>query len=260
MAVRIPGKEEFKETLRYFSRQLELQGVDVRLNTLATARSLIEEGYDEIVIATGVYPRRPTIKGIEHSKVLSYVQVLADNEEVGPRAAVVGAGGIGFDVAEFISHPGVSTSLDREAFLKLWGIDKEYRFPGGLADAAPRAHPSTRQVYLLQRKDTKIGKDLGKTTGWIHRSTLKRRGISMLNAVSYEQIDDRGLHIVRKGKRQILEVDNVIICAGQEPHRDLYQALDSCVVPVHLIGGADRAVELDAKRAIDQGCRLAAAI
>jgi 2,4-dienoyl-CoA reductase (NADPH2) len=260
MAVQIPGKEEFKETLRYFSRQLELQGVDVRLNTLATARSLIEEGYDEVVIATGVYPRRPAIKGIEHAKVLSYVQVLADNEEVGPRAAVVGAGGIGFDVAEFISHPGISTSLDREAFLKQWGIDKEYRLPGGLADAAPRTYPSTRQVYLLQRKDAKIGKDLGKTTGWIHRSTLKRRGISMLNAVSYEQIDDRGLHIVRKGKRQILEVDNVIICAGQEPRRDLYQALDSCDVPVHLIGGADRAVELDAKRAIDQGCRLAAAI
>jgi 2,4-dienoyl-CoA reductase (NADPH2) len=260
MAVKIPGKEEFKETLRYFSRQLELQGVDVRLNSPATALSLIEEGYDEIVIATGVYPRRPTIKGIEHSKVLSYVQVLADNEEVGPRAAVVGAGGIGFDVAEFISHPGISTSLDREAFLKEWGIDKEYRFAGGLSDAVPRAHPSTRRIYLLQRKDTKIGKDLGKTTGWIHRSMLKRRGISMLNAISYEQIDDRGLHIARKGKKQILEVDTVIICAGQEPRRDLYQALDGRDVPVHLIGGADRAVELDAKRAIDQGCRLAAAL
>jgi len=260
MAVRIPGKEEFKETLRYFRRQLELQGVDVRLNTLATARCLIEGGYDEIVIATGVHPRRPTIRGIEHSKVLSYVQVLADNEEVGPRAAIVGAGGIGFDVAEFISHAGISTSLDREAYLKEWGIDIEYRSAGGLTDAAPRAHPTTRRVYLLQRKDTKIGKDLGKTTGWIHRSTLKRRGISMLNAVSYEHIDDRGLHMVRKGKRQILEVDNVIICAGQEPRRDLYQTLVSCDVPVHLIGGADRAVELDAKRAIDQGCRLAAVL
>lgn len=260
MAVKIPGKEEFKETLRYFSRQLELQGVDVRLNTPATARNLTEAGYDEIVIATGVYPRRPTIKGIDHAKVLSYVQVLADNQAVGPRAAIVGAGGIGFDVAEFISHPGVFTSLDREAFLKEWGIDKAYRFAGGLAEAAPRMPASPRQVYLLQRKDTKIGKDLGKTTGWIHRSTLKKRGISMINAVRYEQIDDRGLHIARKGRSQILEVDTVIICAGQQPRRELYQALESCHVPVHLIGGADRAVELDAKRAIDQGCRLAAVI
>ncbi len=260
MAVRIPGNEEFPETLRYFGTQLELKNVTVRLKTCVSAKALIEQGYDEIVVATGVVPRQPDIQGIDHPMVVSYVQVLAEGENVGSRAAIVGAGGIGFDVAEYITHSGDATSLNRDAFLSFWGIDKNYMSAGGLAESGPRQQSSARQVYLLQRKETKIGKTLGKTTGWIHRSTLKKRGIFMINGVTYEKIDDQGLHITRKGKQEILPVDTVVVCAGQEPQRDLYRELENSGMPVHIIGGADRAVELDAKRAIDQGCRLAAFI
>ena len=260
MAVKIPGKEEFTETLRYFGKMLELNQVTVRLNTAATARQLTEGGWDEVVIATGVAPRKPEIDGIDHSMVVSYVEVLAEDRTVGDRVAVIGAGGIGFDVAEFISHAGESTSLDREYFLRQWGIDMAYGSPGGLTESGPQLPPSRRQVYLLQRKESKIGKDLGKTTGWIHRSVLRKRGISMVNAVRYDKIDDRGLYITRKGQPMLLEVDTVIVCAGQTPLRDLYQELAGCGKPVHLIGGADLAVELDAKRAIYQGCSLAASI
>ena len=260
MAVKIPGKEEFTETLRYFGKMLELNQVTVRLNTAATARQLTAGGWDEIVIATGVAPRKPEIDGIDHSMVLSYVEVLAEDRPVGDRVAVIGAGGIGFDVAEFISHAGESTSCDREYFLRQWGIDMAYGSPGGLTESGPQLPPSRRQVYLLQRKESKIGKDLGKTTGWIHRSVLRKRGISMVNGVCYEKIDDHGLYITRKGRPMLLEVDTVIVCAGQIPLRDLYQELAGCGKPVHLIGGADLAVELDAKRAIYQGCSLAASI
>ena len=260
MAVKIPGKQEFYETLRYFQKMLERKSVTVRLNCAASARELDKEGYDELIIATGVTPRIPDIDGIDHEMVLTYLQVLSEDTAIGQRVAIVGAGGIGFDVAEFISHPGQSDRLDREAFLRQWGIDVTYRRPGGLAETGPQLAPSRRQVFLLQRKDSKIGKNLGKTTGWIHRSVLSKRGISMINAVRYEKIDDRGLHITRNDKPRLLEVDTVIVCAGQLPHRHLYEELDGCGKPVHLIGGADLAVELDAKRAIDQGCRLAATI
>ena len=260
MAVKIPGKEEFYETLRYFTKMLQLHNVTVRLNSTASAGDLLKEHYDEIVIATGVIPRRPDIEGIDHTMVLSYVQVLADEKPVGQRVAIIGAGGIGFDVAEFISHSGPSAALEPEVFLREWGIDKVYRQAGGLSDAGPYIQPSQRQIFLLQRKDAKIGKDLGKTTGWIHRSVLKQRGVKMLNNVRYEKIDDQGLFVTRKDQPLLLEVDTVIICAGQNPLRDLYKELSDCGKPIHLIGGADLAVELDAKRAIDQGCRLAAAL
>jgi 2,4-dienoyl-CoA reductase (NADPH2) len=258
LAVRIPGKEEFKETLRYFERQLQLSGVDVRLNKKAAAQDLSQADFDEVVVATGVHPRMPEIRGIEHPKVVNYFQLLTGQREVGNRVAIIGAGGIGFDVAVFATHTGRPSSLDPKAFLLEWGIDEAYQQPGGLLQSGARTPPSKREVFLLQRKKTKIGKDLGKTTGWIHRAALNARAVVMLNGVRYEKIDARGLHISRKGQTTILEVDTLVICAGQEPCRDLYEALAPSSRPVHLIGGADRAVELDAKRAIDQGCRLAA--
>ena len=261
MANQIPGKEEFNETIRYFKKQLELTGVRVRLNTRATADLLMAEGYEAVILASGVVPRRPKIAGIDHPKVLNYVDVLLHKKAVGERVAIVGAGGIGFDVAEYITHPaGVSTSLDREAFLKEWGVDPDYSLPGGLAQSRPSMPSSGRQVYLLQRKPEKIGETLGKTTGWIHRVTLKQRNVVMLNGITYHKIDDTGLHITVKGAPEVLAVDTVIICAGQEPLRDLKDSLDSEGIPLHLIGGAELAVELDAKRAIDQGARLAAEI
>jgi len=261
MANQIPGKEEFNETIRYFKKQLELTGVRVRLHTKATADLLMAEGYDAVILASGVVPRRPEIDGIDHPKVLSYVDVLLHKKAVGERVAIVGAGGIGFDVAAYITHPaGVSTSLDRAAFLKEWGVDPEYNLPGGLARSRPPVPSSGRRVYLLQRKSSKIGETLGKTTGWIHRVTLKQRNVVMINGVAYHKIDDAGLHITLKGGPEVLAVDTVIICAGQEPLRDLKDSLDGGGMPLHLIGGADLAVELDAKRAIDQGARLAAKI
>ena len=261
MANQIPGKEEFNETLRYYKRQLEITGVQTRLSTEATTAELIAEGYDAVVLASGVIPRRPEIDGIDHPNVLSYVDVLLHKKEVGEHVAIVGAGGIGFDVAQYITHPAdVSTSLDRDEFLKEWGVDKNYRLPGGLDPKRPRVASSGRQVYLLQRKPDKMGATLGKTTGWIHRITLMQRKVAMINGVAYEKIDDDGLHIGLKGKSRVLEVDTVIICAGQEPLRDLKDELENQGMPIHLIGGADLAVELDAKRAIDQGARLAARI
>jgi 2,4-dienoyl-CoA reductase (NADPH2) len=259
LACQIPGKEEFNETLRYYKKQLELTGVILHLNTKATAAQLIAEGYDAVILASGVIPRKPEIPGIDHPSVMSYVDVLRRKKQVGERVAIVGAGGIGFDLAEYITHPaGVSTSLDRETFLREWGVDMGYHFPGGLAQNRPPVLSSGRQVYLLQRKPTKMGETLGKTTGWIHRITLKQRHVAMINGVTYDKIDDDGLHIILKGAHQVLAVDTVIICAGQEPLRELKSSLESKSMPVHLIGGAERAVELDAKRAIDQGARLAA--
>ena len=261
MANQIPGKEEFNETIRYFRKQLELSGVRVRLNKKATAADLVSEGYDAVILASGVVPRRPEIAGIDHPKVLSYVDVLLHKKAVGEQVAIVGAGGIGFDVAEYITHPaGVSTSLDREAFLKEWGVDRDYNLPGGLAKSRPPVPSSGRRVYLLQRKPAKMGETLGKTTGWIHRVTLKQRNVVMINNVTYDKIDDAGLHITLKGAPEVLEVDTVIICAGQESLRELKDSLKSEGMPLHLIGGAELAVELDAKRAIDQGARLAAEI
>jgi len=261
LANQIPGKEEFNETLRYYKKQLELTGVHLRLNLKATAAQLIAEGYDAVILASGVIPRIPDIPGIDHPSVLSYVDVLRHKKEVGKRVAIVGAGGIGFDVAEYITHPaGVAASLDRKAFLNEWGVDMSYHLPGGLAPSRPPVPSSGRQVYLLQRKPAKMGETLGKTTGWIHRITLKQRNVAMINGVAYEKIDDAGLHITLKGTREVFAVDTIIICAGQEPLRDLKDSLEPAGMPLHLIGGAELAVELDAKRAIEQGARLAAKI
>jgi 2,4-dienoyl-CoA reductase (NADPH2) len=260
LAVRIPGKEEFHETLRYFKRQLELNQVTVRLGASISAQELLETGFDDIVISTGVAPRHAEITGIDHPMVLTYIDVLEKEKPVGARVAVIGAGGIGFDVAEFLTHSGPSTAIERDEFLSEWGIDKNYPVPGGLSPEGPRPRPPKRRVYLLQRKGSKMGKNLGKTTGWIHRKILKRRGVIMLNGLTYEKIDRHGLTISRQGEQQTLPVDTVVICAGQVPVDALYREIETSGVSVHLIGGAERAVELDAKRAIEQGCRLAATL
>ncbi|RRV16078.1 FAD-dependent oxidoreductase [Pseudomonas saudiphocaensis] len=261
VAKRVPGKEEFHETLRYFAGKLERSGVDLRLNTRVSASDLLAAGYDEVILATGIVPRTPEIPGIEHPKVIGYLDAILQRKPVGQRVAVIGAGGIGFDVSEFITHDGQSTSLDREAFWKEWGIDLGLQARGGVAGVAPVPHAPARQVYLLQRKKSKVGSGLGKTTGWIHRTGLKNKQVQMLNSVEYLKVDDDGLHIsVAGGEPQVLPVDTVIICAGQDPLRELQAELEQGGLKVHLIGGADVATELDAKRAIDQGSRLAAAL
>ncbi|TRX55726.1 NADPH-dependent 2,4-dienoyl-CoA reductase [Thalassomonas sp. M1454] len=256
-AKQVPGKEEFFETLRYFNNQIKLMGVQLHLNSEQSAQSLKESDFDDVVVATGIAPRTPAIEGVEHSKVLSYLDVLRDKVEVGKRVAIIGAGGIGFDVAEFLVEEH-SLTVDPEKWLKNWGIDKTFSNNGGLMPM--QIDESPREVFLLQRKKTKIGKGLGKTTGWIHRATLKQKQVQMINNVSYDKIDDQGLHISIDGKTQVLDVDNIILCAGQNPLRDLYNGLEDSDKNVHLIGGADVAAELDAKRAIRQGAELAARI
>ncbi|MEK8030228.1 NADPH-dependent 2,4-dienoyl-CoA reductase [Ideonella sp. DXS29W] len=258
IAKRIPGKEEFYETLRYFQRQIELKGVTLRLNTRATAESLAAEGFDEIVIATGIVPRQPAIEGVNHPKALSYLDVLRDGRDVGQHVAIVGAGGIGFDVAEYLTHTGDSASQNPAKFFAEWGVDTSYATAGGLRKPQPERPP--RQVHLLQRKASKVGDQLGKTTGWIHRTGLKARGVGMTSSVSYQRIDDAGLHISVHGVEKTLPVDHVVICAGQEPLRELHDQLQAAGQRVHLIGGAHEAAELDAKRAIAQGTRLAASL
>ncbi len=256
MAKRIPGKEEFYETLRYFKRQIELTGVNLHLEQRVDADFLSAGGFDEVVLATGVRPRELAIDGIDHEKVLTYIEVLQGQKEVGGSVAIIGAGGIGFDVAEYLSHEGESPSENLVNFLKEWGVDQSYEERGALT--APKPHPSAREIYLLQRSKGKLGARLGKTTGWIHRSSLKKKKVKMIGSVAYQGIDDSGLHITIKNQPQTLAVDHVIICAGQVPLRDLQAPLVAKGLSVHLIGGADEAAELDAKRAIDQGSRLAA--
>lgn len=258
IAKQIPGKEEFYETLRYFRRQLVLHGVIQQLNTSVQPQQLAD--FDEIILACGIQPRLPAIKGIEHPKVLTYLDVLRDKKPVGERVAIIGAGGIGFDTAEYLSQSGDSSSLDSAAFSREWGIDQHLVHRGGLSPTGAKVHPSPRQIFLLQRKTSKVGEGLGKTTGWIHRTSLAMRGVKMLNSVSYDSIDDEGLHITRAEQASCLPVDTIIICAGQEPRRELHQPLLDMGKTVHLIGGADIAAELDARRAIDQGTRLALAI
>jgi 2,4-dienoyl-CoA reductase (NADPH2) len=258
IAKRIPGKEEFHETLRYFRRQIELRGIELRLNTRATAEGLAAEGFDEVVLATGIVPRRPPIDGLDHPKALGYLDVLRDGAPVGQKVAIVGAGGIGFDVAEYLTHSGHSASLDPQKFFAEWGVDTGYARAGGLRPAQPEA--PARKVHLLQRKKSKVGDQLGKTTGWIHRTGLKARGVGMSSSVSYQRIDDAGLHVTIDGVEQTLPVDHVVICAGQEPLRELHDQLKTAGHKVHLIGGADEAAELDAKRAIAQGTTLAATL
>ncbi|MCF5164392.1 NAD(P)-binding protein [Pseudomonas congelans] len=262
IAKRVPGKEEFAETLRYFRNKVQETGVQLRLGNRVTAAVLLGAGFDEVILATGIAPRTPAIPGIDNPMVLSYLDVILQRKPVGRRVAVIGAGGIGFDVSEFLVHQGVATSLDREAFWKEWGIDTTLQARGGVAGVKPEVHAPARQVFLLQRKSSKVGDGLGKTTGWIHRTGLKNKQVQMLNAVQYLKIDDAGLHIRigEDGEEQLLAVDNVVICAGQDPLRELYDDLLNAGQSVHLIGGADVAAELDAKRAIDQGSRLAATL
>ncbi|KSW23185.1 MULTISPECIES: NADPH-dependent 2,4-dienoyl-CoA reductase [unclassified Pseudomonas] len=259
VAKRVPGKEEFYETLRYFKRKLETTGVDLRLNTRVSVDDLAKGGFDEILLATGIVPRTPAIPGIDSPKVISYLDAILERKPVGQKVAVIGAGGIGFDVSEYVTHDGESTSLDRHAFWKEWGIDENLEARGGVAGIQPHPHAAARQVFLLQRKKSKVGDGLGKTTGWIHRTGLKNKRVQMLNSVEYLKVDDAGLHIrIAEGEPQVLPVDTVIVCAGQEPLRELHDGLVAAGQKVHLIGGADVAAELDAKRAINQGSRLAA--
>ncbi|MDH1561586.1 NADPH-dependent 2,4-dienoyl-CoA reductase [Pseudomonas chengduensis] len=252
VAKRVPGKEEFYETLRYFKRKLETTGVDLRLNTRVNVDDLAKGGYDEIILATGIAPRTPAIEGIDNPKVISYLDAILQRKPVGQKVAVIGAGGIGFDVSEFITHAGETTSLNRDAFWKEWGIDTALDARGGIAGIKAEVHPAAREVFLLQRKKTKVGDGLGKTTGWIHRTGLKNKNVQMLNSVKYLKVDDAGLHIrIAEGEPQVLPVDTVIVCAGQDPLRELQDGLVAAGQNVHLIGGADVAAELDAKRAIN---------
>ncbi len=255
VAKQVPGKEEFYETIRYFGKQIELTGVNLKLNTPVTAADLNAGDFDEVILATGIAPRLPEIDGIEHSKVLNYLDVLKHKKPVGKKVAVIGAGGIGFDVSEYLCHEGEATSQNIPAFMKEWGVDMTLEARGGIEGIEAAVAPSAREVFLLQRKTSKVGAKLGKTTGWIHRTGLKNKGVTMIPGCSYDKIDDQGLHITVGDNQQVLDVDNVIICAGQDPLRALVEGLNK---PHHLIGGADVAAELDAKRAIDQGTRLAA--
>ncbi len=255
IAKQIPGKEEFYETLRYYQRQLELNHVSVKLNTRVDAQSLNNSDFDQVIVATGIAPRTPPIEGIGHAKVLSYIDVIVHKKPVGQKVAIIGAGGIGFDVSEYLSHAGESSSQNIPVFMQEWGIDMTFSSRGGIEGVQAAPTPSPRKIYLLQRKTSKVGAGLGKTTGWTHRVGLLSKGVSMLAGVEYLKIDDSGLHIKVNEQVQVLDVDNVIICAGQESLREL---VDGLTKPHHLIGGADVASELDAKRAINQGTRLAA--
>lgn len=255
IAKQIPGKEEFYETLRYYRRMLDLHGVNLQLGQLVTADRLLE--FDETILATGIAPRMPAIAGITHPKVMSYLDVLRDKTPVGQRVAIIGCGGIGFDTAMYLSQPGVATSQNIDAFCREWGIDTTLQSAGGLRPEGPQLEKSPRRIVMLQRKASKPGDGLGKTTGWIHRTTLLARGVKMIPGVSYQKIDDEGLHVTIGGESQILHVDQVIICAGQEPKRELADPLRAAGKVVHQIGGCDVAMELDARRAIAQGTKLA---
>jgi len=257
LAKRIPGKEEFGETLRYFRRRLDATGVKVKVSHRATAEELAAGGFDHVALATGILPRTPEIPGIDHPKVARYIDVIEGRREAGRKVAIVGAGGIGFDVAELLSHGGGAPN-DIDHFRNEWGIDATYAVRGGLKKASDE--PPPRQIWLLQRKTSKVGDGLAKTTGWIRRTLLKRRNVKMLAGVSYEKIDDAGLHVRLGDESQVLDVDTIVLCAGQEPRRELLAGLQQAGVAVSLIGGADVAAELDAKRAIDQGTRAAAAL
>ena len=255
IAKQIPGKEEFYETLRYYRRMIDVTGVTLKLNHFVTADDLIS--FDEVILASGIEPRTPPIDGIDHPKVLTYLDVLRDKTPVGQRVAIIGSGGIGFDTAMYLSQPGEPTSQNIAEFCVEWGIDTSLQQAGGLRPEGPQLSRSPRQIVMLQRKASKPGQGLGKTTGWIHRATLLSRGVKMIPGVSYQKIDDDGLHVLINGEPQILNVDHVVICAGQEPRRGLVDPLHAAGKTVHLIGGCDVALELDARRAIAQGTRLA---
>lgn len=258
LARRIPGKSEYRETVRYYAGELEEASVSVRLDTPVSADLLLAEGFDEIVIATGVKPRDISIAGADHPSVVSYIDVLQGVVWVGARVAIIGAGGIGFDVAAFITHQEPHGADGNDVFFQHWGIDTNPNVAGGVT--APMAVDPPRTVYLLQRKHDKVGANLGLTTGWIHRAHLAARGVQMVSGVTYDAIDDDGLHITVNGVTDVLQVDSIVVCAGQEPHRDLYDELSERGVCAHLIGGASIASELDAKRAIREGAVLASSI
>lgn len=260
LAKKIPGKEEFYETLRYFRRMIELHSVDLKLGQVVTAEELMGDLFDQVVIATGVVPRKPEIEGINHEKVVLYIDVIKGNKPVGDKVAVIGAGGIGFDVCELISHSGSSGAVDRNVFAREWGIDFNNHPRGGVTGVEPVVAKADREIWLLQRKVTPVGRGLGLTTGWTHRLSLARRGVKMLNAVEYVKIDDAGLHIRREEKTEILHVDTIVICAGQQSERSLFDTLRDSDLPVELIGGAYKAAELDAKTAIKQASYLAAEV
>lgn len=259
MAKRIPGKEEFEETLRYYGRQIVLSGVTLRLRAEVVAGQLVGE-FEEVVLATGVRPRVPELDGLDHPKVCSYTDVLLNRRVVGKRVAIIGAGGIGFDVAEYLSAPRPPAGPDISIFLEEWGIDSDYQGQGGLRQEPAAPASSGRQIWLLQRKNERVGKRLGKTTGWVHRIELQRRGVQMIPGVTYRGVDDQGLHIAVNDAIELLPVDQVVLCAGQVPNRDLEAPLQAIGMRVHTIGGAEHAGELDAKRAIEQGTRLGATL
>ena len=260
LAKRIPGKEEFAETLRYYARMLAVWRVDLRLNTRVDAAMLQAEGFDAIAVATGIKPREPNLEGIAHPSVVSYIDVVSGRQRVGKRVAILGAGGIGFDVAELLSHAGPSGAQDIATFAREWGIDFANHPRGGVTGVVPQVQSADRTIYLMQRKTEPLGKTLGRTTGWTHRATLAKRGVHMLNGVTYLRIDDEGLHTLVHGEPRLFAVDTVVICAGQEPQRDLYDQLCAAGLSPLVIGGAHEASELDAKRAINQASRLAAAL
>ncbi|MBL3700573.1 NADPH-dependent 2,4-dienoyl-CoA reductase [Leucobacter luti] len=262
VALQVPGKSEFAETLRYFSGRIAETGVELRLGTAATAADLAEGDFDEIVIATGVHPRLPDFPGLDDPRVVTYLDVLRDRVPVGARVAVLGAGGIGFDVAEFLTQEGPEDPADVGAFLAHWGVDPAATTPGGLTDppAADGGPAAPRLIVMLQRKAGKLGAGLGKTTGWIHRTELAKRGVRMVPGVEYRGVEADGLRVAVDGAEQTIEADTIVLCTGQDPARELHAELAGRGIAAHLIGGADVAAELDAKRAIDQGTRLAAAL
>ena len=262
-AMQVPGKEEFAQTLRFFGKRLEKTGVQLQLNRRASREELLAEGFDDIIVATGVVPRTPRISGVEHAKVVSYLDVLQRKVVLGKRVAIIGAGGIGFDIGEFLLHdPAHALPLSVPQWCAEWGVDLNAQTRGGLVE--PEAAPPYRQLYLLQRKTSKPGAGLGKTSGWVHRAVLQRNGVEMLSGVEYQKIDDAGLHISVHGQTRLLEVDHVVLCAGQESLTELMPAADAAATPeqprFHCIGGAALAAELDAKRAIREGALLAASL
>lgn len=267
LAMRVPGKEEFSESLRYYQRQIELNNIELKLNHRVEESELLAGDWDEIVFATGVTARKLDIPGSDHKKVIDYHEAILNPDLVGKSAAIIGAGGIGFDVAETISHKGKSAALDRNVFAREWGVDFDNHPRGGIQGVKPQVEVADRKIYMLQRKTSKMGQSLAPTTGWSHKISIARRGIKMLTGVQYEKIDDQGLHILVDDKPVLLDVDTIVVCAGQESDRSIYDAVSDSSTEqtkdrpgIHLIGGADVAQEIDAKRAINQGCRLAAAI
>jgi 2,4-dienoyl-CoA reductase (NADPH2) len=257
LARAVPGKEEFDETIRYYGRRLEVLGVDVRLGRRAEADALNAEAHDEIVIATGVHPRALDLDGADHPMVMSYAEVLTGRKRPGRRVAIIGAGGIGFDVAEYLTAGRAAGEGGADEFLAEWGVDRTHAGPGGLADIKSAPPASSHDVTLIQRKPSRMGRGLGLTTGWVNRAVLPRRGVKMFTGAKYLRIDDAGLHILVDDKEMLIEADSIVVCAGQEPARELYDDLSARGIIAHLIGGAHEAVELDAQRAIEQATRLA---